>query len=437
MLGSRRLIERVQHLVPTVAEFSILLYLLTLPFGPTFPQAVRHALIALIMISAVWLRLSPGIRSSGAVPFRLLLPMLVFLGSVVISVVYSVNPPMSLYYARFTPIAILFFLALQQTVLSVESVYRLCVAACCVILALSVDGLFQFAFGTSLLSGHGLWGSRVRGSIPHPNDLALIPILLPFLLILSTLKGRRVLKWLLSCIVPLAIATVVVSQSRAALFGMVTCLLVWSLIRQRLRLVLITLLFLGCVMLLAWLSNVGDFQTRLSSFTRLDQEGRIGIWLVAWQMFLDFPLGGLGAHLFGDLYLYYLAEIDLPQGYIPEIGFIPWAHSIYLELLCERGLVGFGAFALLVALLIRRLYVCLRTSENPAVRAIGVGLAGALGLFLMMGLVDLTFLKDWVSLVFWLIAALIARLPDLAGGVSTPATESPPDLRPRSSNRPQ
>ncbi len=422
-----RFARQAKYPALALAEASILLYLLTIPFGQTFPQVIRQSLLAFVIVSAVLLRFGPAHRSLGLPPFRLILPMLLFLGSVSLSVAYSVNPPLSLHYARFTPIAILFFLGLQQVVLSVESVYRFCIVIWCVIVMLSIDGLFQFGFGGSLLSGNELWGSRVTGSIPHPNDLALIPIFFPFLFILLKLTRRRILRWLIWCSVPLAIATVIVSQCRAALIGVVIGVMLWMWMTRRTRLAPIMFLLLGSILLLAWLFNLGDFQSRLGSIMSLHQEGRIGIWLVAWQMFLDFPLGGLGAHTFGEFYLYYLMEVPLPQGYIPEIAVIPWAHSIYLELLCERGLIGFGTFALIVGSLIHRLYVCLSINDNPEIRTIGAGLAGVLILFLLMGLIDLTFLKDWVSLLFWLFAALIARLPDLMGDTLTPSVESLPD----------
>jgi hypothetical protein len=46
------------------------------------------------------------------------------------------------------------------------------------------------------------------------------------------------------------------------------------------------------------------------------------------------------------------------------------------------------------------------------------GLTASLLTFLCMGLFDLTFLKDWVLLIFLLLAAMIARLPMLTSSFS-------------------
>lgn len=404
----------------SITQAGILMYVLTMPFGPSFPQVIRQTLLLMVIAGVILMRVGADRRAVDIPPYRLLLPMLAFLGSAVLSVIYSASPMMSLHYARFTPIAILLFLGIQQSFISVRSVHRLCAAACCVIVMLCVDGMYQFLSGSSLLAGHELWGSRVTGSIPHPNDLALIPILLPLVFILLAVSRRQAmmtrLMWL---ILTLAITTVLVSQSRAALIGVVVAIVTWAVVMGRARLLLLILALLAAGLTLAWLIDLGAFRSRLASLLTLHQEGRIGIWLTAWHMFLDFPIGGLGAHTFGEFYTCYLTEIALPSWYVPEVGFIPWAHNIYLEMLCERGLLGFSAFFILITCLVHRLLTSLRRTNRTHVRSIGAGLFCALSVFLVIGLVDLTFLKDWVSLVFWMMAALIARLPDLTDDAST------------------
>ena len=79
------------------------------------------------------------------------------------------------------------------------------------------------------------------------------------------------------------------------------------------------------------------------------------------------------------------------------------------------GTIGIAA---IVGAMVHRLGACLRRATTLDQRAYVTGLTGALAAFLVMGLVDLTFLKDWVTLVFWLLAALVARLPDLMDAAS-------------------
>ena len=66
------------------------------------------------------------------------------------------------------------------------------------------------------------------------------------------------------------------------------------------------------------------------------------------------------------------------------MNYIPWAHSLYYELLSERGLFGFVAILL-------PLVVCLCQRETMI----------ATTAFLTMGVFDLTFLKPWVVVVYF------------------------------------
>jgi O-antigen ligase len=164
---------------------------------------------------------------------------------------------------------------------------------------------------------------------------------------------------------------------------------------------------------LAYTLRIADVPQRARNIIEILREPRIGHWLVAWQMFKESPLLGKGVHTFGEFYLPYLERIELPAYITPEVAYIPWAHNLYLETLAERGLlgaVGFGAPLLGMLLLLRRF---LRHDSPHEVRTIAIGLTASFLSFLAQGFFDLTFLKDWVLLIFWLLAALVARLPTL------------------------
>ena len=109
--------------------------------------------------------------------------------------------------------------------------------------------------------------------------------------------------------------------------------------------------------------------------------------------------------------------VTLPGGVIPELGPVPWAHNLILELLAERGLFGLVTFLALtlamIVLLFRSWRAPVAFEAAPETRTFALGLGGSLFVFLAMSQLDLTFLKDWVLLVYTLLAALIARLPEL------------------------
>ena len=86
---------------------------------------------------------------------------------------------------------------------------------------------------------------------------------------------------------------------------------------------------------------------------------------------------------------------------------MPWVHSVPLELLAERGLLGTALFALLFAMLARDLR---RGLANPATRAWSAAIAASLTTFATMSMLDLTLLKDWCSVCLWLSAGFAASV---------------------------
>jgi len=122
------------------------------------------------------------------------------------------------------------------------------------------------------------------------------------------------------------------------------------------------------------------------------------------ELFAEHPVTGIGPGLFGQYY-----QLDAREGWswrgtpLPKVG-MPWVHSLPVEVLCELGLIGAVAHAATLWLVVRRAW-CARRSPGldgqVAVAVLAVLAAGALA-----GLVDLTFIKDWVRCCFWLAVGL-------------------------------
>src|SRR5262249_2331764 len=112
---------------------------------------------------------------------------------------------------------------------------------------------------------------------------------------------------------------------------------------------------------------------------------RLGHWMVAAQMWAESPWVGKGPFTFVDHYLRYLDRMTLPFGVPKEQRYIPWPHSLYLEQLAERGVIGAAAFALPMIVAWRR-----GTRRTRA----------AVVAFLAMGVMDLSLIKPWVISVY-------------------------------------
>ena len=150
--------------------------------------------------------------------------------------------------------------------------------------------------------------------------------------------------------------------------------------------------------------------------------GRFGEMAVAWQMFLDHPLLGVGTGNYTPHFQEYNLRLHLmPRGEPRE------AHSLYLEIAAERGLLGLSVFVALLALLGKAVIRARRRFlEGGGVDY--ANMAGALGVGWIGYGITALFLHDAYPHYFWLLVGVTLALPQVAeyeGGGSV--LSAPPD----------
>jgi O-antigen ligase len=309
------------------------------------------------------------------------------------------------------PIAIFLFVAIQLSLNSDWHLRFLGLVLAIVIAGVCVDVLMHAIWGMSLLSDHAFWHGRPRGSIPHPNDIALVPLLLPLALAGVAPQAGKLRAVSGASLVLLAFTGVLATQSRNGLLGMFIAAALWAAVTFRSR-VTLGLLASGVIALaLATAANLWNLQARLATFGHLGNDGRLGLWAVGTQMFRESPLLGKGNHVFSQYYPAYLSKVALPSGYSPEVAYIPWVHNLYLEALAERGIIGFMTSAwLIIAIFLAARFTMRDRTVGPFARAVIASTAA----LLVMGVSDLTVLKDWVVLAIALLAAVAGALGRVA-----------------------
>lgn len=385
-------------------------YLLTIPFGPSAPDLLRS--FPLLLLGAGLFASVRAREAEGAAPFRyrLLIPFGIFVGVSVLSTLLSSNPALSGERSAYTPIAMLFFFAGQHIAADRLALRRLQPTICGVLLLLGIDGVWQSVSGASLLSGSQdqlLYGGRVTGSLPHPNDLALIPILMPFGVSLLVRDRRWSVRLLALASLTLSISTAFLSQSRNAWLGCAVAMGTLLLLSRNWKLAVGTSMEAAAVFAVSVAADLANLRARVETLWRLPSEGRFGLWSVAWRMFTESPVVGKGVHLFGEFYAPYLSQIGLPETFTREARPIPWPHNLYLELLAERGVLGFAAWGLIVW---RGGARAIRSALPQRPGSMEAALVASLATFLAMSCLDLTFYKDWVALVFWLLIGMAAQI---------------------------
>jgi putative inorganic carbon (HCO3(-)) transporter len=125
-------------------------------------------------------------------------------------------------------------------------------------------------------------------------------------------------------------------------------------------------------------------------------DARLIIWQKSWEIFKANPVLGIGPGTFGDYFPSY-----------PEWG-VPQPHSIFLAFLLQTGILGLVGFVWLLAWFFRtgiRNYLASRMQEELGIR--NVVLMMVMIYILVHGLVDATYWKNDLAVVFWLVVGLM------------------------------
>lgn len=313
-------------------------------------------------------------------------------------------------------------------------------------LLLAGIGLFQIATGSSgndvgglaLVEHAQVYGNvlepRLAGPLGDPNFFAqILVIAVPVALLLAWKERNRWLRLLALGTAAIAAGAIIHTYSRggALALGVVVigCLATARLSRRHLLAFGATVL-LGGVVLLS-----GDFGRRLGTLRqilpgqerveKLDTsfQNRILQARVAWRVFLDHPVLGVGAGNYTEHYVEYADEVGSAAPEYDKAGGAHYPHNLYLELASETGfagLIAFGAVVLLFVGHLRRAGAAYRDDGDE----LNATLASALLIALVGYLVSSLFLHGHYQRYLWLLLGLSAALVREAPGTA-PVGEAP------------
>lgn len=137
-------------------------------------------------------------------------------------------------------------------------------------------------------------------------------------------------------------------------------------------------------------------------------EGRLGEMKAAVAMFFDYPLRGVG---YGNYELHY-PQYELRLGLAPRHQKRA-AHSLVLEIAAEQGLIGLGAFGLIILFMFRCVYDAARDFA-AAGNLDSSRIAQALGFALLGYMIAAMFLHNSYSRYLWLLGGIIFAVPKMA-----------------------
>jgi O-antigen ligase len=261
---------------------------------------------------------------------------------------------------------------------------------------------FLSAFSVALVSlvsysfGGATYDGRLQGIFNSPNYLAMYLAPAIFIgqgLFLEVGRKKRVLLLLLSFIILFALY---LTYSYACWLSIVGAFFLAWFLEKKLswKKGLALLALMGILFFLQTdKSKLLDLVTRSS---RSSFSSRIMIWQSAEKVLENSWVWGIGAGNFQEKYLEYQKHFS------PYLEWaVPHPHNLYLALWLYGGIFGLVGFLALVFFWFSALF---RSQKNPSLRFIGLGI---MLYILLHGLVDTTYLKNDLAVLFWLLFALL------------------------------
>ena len=274
----------------------------------------------------------------------------------------------------------------------------------CVYSWLLALGLIEFKLFQSYSPWNNVWHSQFLGPFSYKNHFPIVLCCTFFLCCAELLdaylrKSNKACAYYLLCIA-IILLTLVYTESRGAtliFFTMaaVYCMRMRSYIPFNIMALSKVIGVIGITLLIVFSSGIQRAIT-----LGLDDNGRIHSYKLAFDMFKDNPIWGVGSGNYSMLYNLYKTSESSPS------AMFQWVHNDYLEVLVTHGIVGFTLFMLLIAALLFKAYP--RTIINNA-RPFSSFIAAIC--ILLHGLIDYSFSLPFILTLLIILLALTTEHP--------------------------
>ncbi|MEA2423551.1 MAG: hypothetical protein QOF55_2650 [Thermoleophilaceae bacterium] len=230
---------------------------------------------------------------------------------------------------------------------------------------------------------------RLAGTIGEPNQLAAVLVagLVVALALAMTQKGKPLLRVIYVAAAAICLVATFLTLSRAGLIALVMAMIAAVVVGGRWRpqvAAMATVVLATLFVFFAFIATPAQ-RDRVTQVGQGSTTGRSDIWTVGWRMVQAHPLNGVGVGQFQTSAVHYLIAPGSIQRSDLIIDHPKVAHNIYLHVLAEMGVVGLGAFLLILGFSLR---CALRAARafgrrgDPGMdllsRAVFVGLIGIL-----------------------------------------------------------
>ncbi|MDD2922474.1 MAG: O-antigen ligase family protein [Anaerolineales bacterium] len=350
-----------------------------------------------------------------------------------ISVLYAVDPAVA-YYIEVELLKSGIIALIIAVVLRNEKSFHL---AIWVLLAVGIFlgtlSIFQFVTGTysndyggyAVAALQNIAGQsddyRLGGPLQDPNYYAqLMLVLVPLALDRLWNEKQSILRVLAAWAFIACTFTVLLTYSRGGFLSMMAVVIAMLAVfhRGQLRYLLVVLI-VGL-----FLVNVlpSKFTERISTLTELipslsssnggvrdsSIRGRTSEAIVALQMFADYPILGVGLGNYPGLYQKYSQRLG-----IDARSEVRQAHSLYLEVAAETGLLGLFSFGLLLWVVLKSMWKAQRSLARAGLTSVS-NMVAAYAFGFLGYLLAAIFIHSAYPRNFWVLAGIALSIPRMA-----------------------
>ena len=239
---------------------------------------------------------------------------------------------------------------------------------------------------------------RLQAFYNSPNYLAMFlsPVLILSFYLYFIIKNK-ILKILLIIDYLLLITVIYLTYSYGAWLGLIGAA-IFILIFLKFKLRYLFLFLLIIILFFSFQASSYKFQGFLD-FSYPSLKSRLVIWQSSWEIIKDHSFIGIGPGMFQKYYLDEQINFEL----YPEWA-VPQPHNIFLAFWLQTGLIGLIGFFWLIIIFFR----------NYKPKILSSILLCVMIYILIHGLIDTTYWKNDLSVIFWLIIALNYKVNHLS-----------------------
>lgn len=298
-----------------------------------------------------------------------------------------------------------------------------------VLWAFVVGAILAVLYGVA--TGNNVDGSRLAGALGDPNETAAVLVSAAVIALALGVSERRSprLRLLAFAAALASLIGLAATASRGGLIALALTLVAAVIMAGRWRRHAATAAGIGVVLLLGWFVLLAPASS-LSHISNLET-ARTTLWTVAGRTIQANPLVGVGNDNFQNTAANYLVKPGSTTAAAQVVIDPHVAHSIYLEIWADLGVVGLILFTGLVLSSLRAGVLAARAFEKAGRRSEEILARGVVVAIIAMLAADI-FLSDQYSKQFFLLIALapttlaLARRIGSAGGPAELATSSSP-----------